>query len=54
MIVPVRDSKSLSRAIEKLLSDSERRKAMSVENVKIRKFLSVVDIADIWYEVIEK
>ena len=37
LLVPVGDSKAMAKAIERLLSDSQKREIMSKENIKIRE-----------------
>lgn len=54
LLVPVGDSKAMARAIERLLSDSQKREMMSKSNLKIREKLSINNIADMWYEVMKQ
>ncbi len=52
LIVPINDSAALTKAMENLLDDPEKLKKLSAENVKIREKLSISNIADKWFEII--
>lgn len=53
LLVPVNDSKALAGAMEKMLSDNDNGQKFSKENIKLRKKISVSNIADKWMEIIK-
>lgn len=53
VLVAVGDSRAIAEAMENMLSNPEKMKRMSLENLKIREKLSVSKIADVWYKILE-
>lgn len=52
LLVPVSDSRALAKAMSYLLENTELRKSMSIENIKIRDRLAINEILNKWSNII--